>query len=113
MFLAILDTSIKYFNIKAKHFQHFHYVINLAKDCELRLEKVIKSENRKKCVSDKDVMIKIGIVGDLTDDNLNLLSKGKGRVRLHFLHILSILILLRCLNKIFVIRREKYARWEA
>lgn len=71
------DTSIKYFNIKAKHFQHFRYVINLAKDCELRLEKVIKSENRKKCVSDKDVMIKIGIVGDLTDDNLNLLSKGK------------------------------------
>lgn len=77
MFLAILDTSIKYFYINAKYFPHFHYVINLAKDCELRLEKVIKSENRRKCKPYKDVMVKV--VGNLTDDNLNLLSKVKGK----------------------------------
>lgn len=69
------DPSIMYFSIKAKHFQHFYYINKLAKDCELRLEKVIRDENRRKCMSDKDVMIKV--VGNLTDDNLNLLSKVK------------------------------------
>lgn len=77
MFLANLDTSIKYFSINAKHFPHFNYVINLAKDCELRLEKVIKSENRRTCKPDKDVMVKV--VGNLTDGNFNLLSKFKGK----------------------------------
>lgn len=69
------DSSIKYFYINAKHFQHFHYVNNLAKDCELRLEKVIRDENRRKCMSDKDVMIKV--IGNLTNKNINLLSKLK------------------------------------
>lgn len=77
MFIAILDPSIKYFYIKANHFQHFHYVNNLAKDCEFRLEKVNKDENRRKCMSDKVVMIKV--IGNLTGDNLNLLSKVKGK----------------------------------
>lgn len=78
MFLAILDSSIKYFYIKAKHFQHFYYVNNLAKDCELRLEKVIRDENRRKYGSDKEVMIKV--IGNHTDDNLKLLSKVKGKL---------------------------------
>lgn len=77
MFLAILDSSIKYFYIKAKHFQHFYYVNNLAKDCELRLEKGIRDKDRRKCMSNKDVMIRV--VGNLTDDNLNFLSKVKGK----------------------------------
>lgn len=76
MFLAILDSSVRYFYIKATHFQHFHYVNKLAKDCELRLKKVIRDQNRRKCMPDKDVRIKV--VGNLTDDNLNLLSKVKG-----------------------------------
>lgn len=65
--------SIKYFYIKAKHFKHFHYLKNLAKDCELRLKKTIRGENRRKNLSDKDVLMKD--VGNLTEDNLNLLSK--------------------------------------
>lgn len=69
------DSSIKYFYIKAKHFEHFHYVNNWAKDCELRLEKLIRDENGRKKLSDKDVLIKV--VGNLTEDNLNLLSKVK------------------------------------
>lgn len=68
-------SSIKYFYIKAKHFQHFYYVNNLAKDCELRLEKVIRDKDRRKCMSNKDVMIRV--VGNQTDDNLNFLSKVK------------------------------------
>lgn len=75
MFLQILDSSIKYFYINAKHFQHFHYFNNLAKACELRLEKVIRDENKRKCMADKNVMIKV--VGK--DDNLNFLSKVKGK----------------------------------
>lgn len=69
------DSSVRYFYIKATHFQHFHYVNKLAKDCELRLKKVIRDQNRRKCMPDKDVRIKV--VGNLTDDNLNLLSKVK------------------------------------
>lgn len=69
------DPSIKCFYIKAKHFEHYHYVNNLAKDCELRLEKVIRDENRRKYGSDKEVMIKV--IGNHTDDNLKLLSKVK------------------------------------
>lgn len=67
------DPSIKYIYIDTKHFQHYLYVNNLAKNCELRLEKVIRDTNRRKCVADQDVMI--GIVGNHTVDNLNLLSK--------------------------------------
>lgn len=78
MFLAFLDPSIKCFYIKAKHFEHYHYVNNLAKDCELRLEKVIRDENRRKYGSDKEVMIKV--IGNHTDDNLKLLSKVKGKL---------------------------------
>lgn len=39
-------------------------------------------------MSDKEIMI--GIVGNHTVDNLNLLSKGKGKVRLKLFHILAI-----------------------
>lgn len=78
MFLAFLDPSIKCFYIKAKHFEHYHYVNNLAKDWELRLEKVIRDENRRKYGSDKEVMIKV--IGNHTDDNLKLLSKVKGKL---------------------------------
>lgn len=78
LFLVYLDPSMKCFYIKAKHFEHYHYVNNLAKDCELRLEKVIRDENRRKYVSDKDVMIKV--IGNHSDDNLKFLSKVKGKL---------------------------------
>lgn len=57
----------------------FHTLImsSIWQDCELRLEKVIKSENRRTCKPDKDVMVKV--VGNLTDGNFNLLSKVKGK----------------------------------
>lgn len=67
--------SIKYLYIKATHFEHLLYVKNLAKDCKHRLEKKIIDEKRRYYMSDKDVMIKV--IGKLTDENRNLLSKVK------------------------------------
>lgn len=69
--------SIKYLYIKATHFEHLLYVKNLAKDCKHRLEKKIIDEKRRYYMSDKDVMIKV--IGKLTDENRNLLSKVKGK----------------------------------
>lgn len=46
------------------------------------MEKVIKDENWKNVMFDD--IIKFGIAGKFTDDNLNLLSKGKGNVRSNF-----------------------------
>lgn len=77
MFLVNLDILIKYFFINVKYFLYFNYVINLVKDCEFCLEKVIKSENRRICKFDKDVMVKV--VGNLIDGNFNLLLKVKGK----------------------------------
>lgn len=77
MFLAISAPSIKYFYIKVSHFQHLCYVKNLAKDCKHRLEKMIKDEKRRDYMSDKNVMIKV--IGKLTDENRNFLSKVKGK----------------------------------
>lgn len=77
MFLAISAPSVKYFYIKAPHFQHLLYVKNLAKNCKYHLEKMIIDEKRRDYMSDKDLMIKV--IGKLTDENLNFLSKVKGK----------------------------------
>lgn len=102
------DSPIKFLYINTKHFQHFSYVNNLAKDCELRLEKVINDKNRRKCMSDKEIMI--GIVGNHTVDNLNLLSKGKEdkKMRGEMLEINYGAIPLLCFQKsaLEILRRE-------
>lgn len=60
------EESIKYFHFEAKNFEHFKYVYNLTRNYtqndEIQLE---------------DIIIKIGVVGKFTDDNLNLFPKGK------------------------------------
>lgn len=88
MFLAIIDAVskplIKYLNIKAKHLQHFKYVCNLAKDCTRRIGNLITDENWINCMFDKDTMIKVGIIGKLTADNISLFLKGKGKMILNF-----------------------------
>lgn len=59
------EESIKYFHFEAKNFEHFEYVYNLTRkytqNDEIQLE---------------DIIIKIGVVGKFTDDNLNLFPKG-------------------------------------
>lgn len=71
-------SSITYLFWHAKHFQHFHYLYNLARDCENRVEKLKQSNDLAKRMPE-DVVIKIGIVGNFTKDNVKLISKRSGR----------------------------------
>lgn len=66
-----------YYN--AKYFQHFYYIYNLTRDCHDHIEGLRKASDRANFMA-KDVVIKIGIVGEFTEDKLNLLSKRRGKV---------------------------------
>lgn len=61
-----------------KQFQHFQYVYNQTAGCQSRLEKL-----RNNVVSTtqmaKDIFIKIRILGDFKDEDLNLISKKAGK----------------------------------
>lgn len=71
--------SIRFFGYKAaKCFQHFHYIYNLTRNCKSRVEE-FQNNNDTTNTMPKGVIIKIGIVGKFTDDNLNLVSKCKGK----------------------------------
>lgn len=59
----------KYLYCKANRFPHFSYVYNQIYEYKQQLDK----EN----VMPKNVIIKIELVGEFTDDNLQLLPKGK------------------------------------
>lgn len=64
---------------KMKQFRHFQYVYNQTADCESRVQKLqndIVSTNQMA----KDILIKIRILGDFSDEDLNLISKSEGRV---------------------------------
>lgn len=64
---------------KMKQFRHFQYVYNQTADCESRVQKLqhdIVSTNQMA----KDIFIKIRILGDFSDEDLNLISKSEGRV---------------------------------
>lgn len=69
--------SITYLFWDAKHFQHFHYLYNLARDCENRVEKLKKTKDLENRMPE-DVVIKIMIVGNYTKDNVKLISKISG-----------------------------------
>lgn len=68
----------KYFYFEAKYFQAFHYIYKLARDCRSRIENVLKNNDTRDEMT-KDVFIKIGIIGKFTDDDLKLISAGKGK----------------------------------
>lgn len=84
--LILLDAasrpSVEYIYWKAKHFDHFHYMYGLARDCMTRVEKLLKN-NDPACQMPKDVTVKIGIVGHHTEDNVNLISKRPGSIYSH------------------------------
>lgn len=71
--------STVYVFYKAKYFQAFHYCYKLARDCRRRIEKIIKSCDVED-VMHEDLYIKIGIVGKLTDADLELISEGRGKI---------------------------------
>lgn len=68
---------IDYVYLKAKEFQHFHYILNMTRGCIPRMEKVRKTEDEANIVLSEDFLIRIGIIGKYTDQNLGLLSKKK------------------------------------
>lgn len=73
----ISDTPIQYlFYQPGQDFNHFHYVYNLIRNCESRVENIHLSKQQKKNLMPKDVVIKIGIVGFFHEDNLHLISGG-------------------------------------
>lgn len=73
-----LMQPIDYIYISAKHFDHFQYVYKLTRNCTHRLVNVCTKEDLKDFMSE-DVYIRITVVGDFTEENLKLLSKGKGK----------------------------------
>lgn len=70
---------MKYLLWKAKYYEHFHYVYNLVRDCKSRVQKLLK-KNDMPYPMPKDVIVKIGIVGDYTQDNVKLISKRQGSI---------------------------------
>lgn len=80
-----LNPSVKYSYYKAKYFQRFHYNYKLMRDCHDRIKglrgtKVQKNLTAENTEDAEEVLIKIGIVGEFTEDKLNLLLKRKGKV---------------------------------
>lgn len=62
----------------AKLFPHFDYFYNLTRKCIERIEGMEKSEGQSKLLS-KDVVIKIGIAGWFSKNNLELISERTGK----------------------------------
>lgn len=63
---------------KMKHFQHFQYVYNQTAGCQSRLQKLQNNMVLTTQMS-KDMFIKIRILGEVKDEDLNLISKKAGR----------------------------------
>lgn len=77
IFLFISDMPIRYLFYKPDDdFDHFHYIYNLIRDCESRVEKILCSKGQKNNFTSKDVVIKIGIAGHFHENDLNLISGG-------------------------------------
>lgn len=88
--------SIRYLGYKAaKCFQHFHYIYNLTRNCKSRAEE-FQNNNDTTNTMPKGVIIKIGIVGKFTDDNLNLVSKCKGKELMYQTFISKHIKLYKC-----------------
>lgn len=71
-------TPIEYIYLDSKHLPHFQYTYKMTRKCTRRLVNVCTSEELIDFRSE-DVLIRIGVVGENTEDNLKLLSKGKGK----------------------------------
>lgn len=74
--------SVKYLFWKAKYYEHFHYVYKLVRDCKTRVD-MLQKKNDLANPMPKDVIVKIGIVGDCTEDNIKLISKRQGNIYIH------------------------------
>lgn len=69
---------IEYIYLDSKNLPHFQYVYKMTRKCTHRLVNVCTSEELSDFRS-VDILIRIGVVGHYAEENLKLLSKGKGK----------------------------------
>lgn len=80
LFFLNTESPIEYFCYKAaKDFKDFFHAYNLTRDCQSRVQWVLKRNDQINTLS-TGVVIKIGIAGRFTEDNLSLISKRRGKV---------------------------------
>lgn len=73
-----IESPIEYFYYKAaKDFKDFFHAYNLTRDCQSRVQWVLKRNDQINTLS-TGVVIKIGIAGRFTEDNISLISKRRG-----------------------------------
>lgn len=98
--------SITYLFWRAEHFHHFYYLYNLARDCKYRVEKLKQSKDLANRMPE-DVAIKIGIVGNFTEDNVKLISKRSGSALSLNAFIMKKKPILFQVQHTFSVKREK------
>lgn len=76
---ATSKPSIRYLLGKAICFQHFDYVYNLVRDCKTCVKKLLTEKNLAYPMP-KDVIVKIGIIGDYTENGVKLIFKRPGGI---------------------------------
>lgn len=64
---------------KSKCFEHFHYILDLVSDCALRVRSIIPSLVEERYLH-SDVMVKIRYTGEVSNDNIKLVTSRKGKV---------------------------------
>lgn len=69
----------RHFYYKSQCFPHFDRIRNLTKNCRSRLKEVSSSLGQGATLT-REVLIKISCVGDVTDENLKLIAKRKGKM---------------------------------
>lgn len=68
--------SVVYFYFNPKQFDHFNDVYNRTMDYMHHLKNNQVTKERKHAIT-MDVIVKVGIVGEFTDNNLKLFPNGK------------------------------------
>ena len=69
----------EHFFYKPKCFPHFMYISKLVRNLKSGVEKVIKMGEAETALQ-TDVLIKIAYVGEITEENLRLVTKKKGEI---------------------------------
>lgn len=93
---ALFEPLLHFFYFKpAKLFPHFYYIYNLTRKCKSRIDRMRKSKDQSEPMS-KDVVIKIGIAGWFSKNNLELISERTG-ILIFFLYIKRLIIKLTCI----------------
>lgn len=76
IFSKISESTTRSCLYNSAAFQHFQYSLDLMRDCESRVELVIPMDKETKLPT--NVMVQINIIGEVTENDLKLLSKRKG-----------------------------------